>query len=60
MKRKETTYRPVHGEMICPPPPMAVDPKIAADLRPSVDESAFHTSLVAGGGYLQAAGVAIA
>jgi len=50
MRRKETTYHPVCGEMICPPPPMAVDPKIAADLRPSVDESAFHTSLVAGGG----------
>jgi len=32
----------------CMPPPMAV--RLAADLRPSADGSAVHTSLVASGG----------
>jgi len=43
-------YRPGGGETICPRR-WQFDPKIAADLRPSADGSAVHTSLVAGGGY---------
>jgi len=45
----EASYRPGGGKTICPPP-VAVDLKIAADLRPSADGSTVRTSLVAGGG----------
>ena len=38
-----------YDEMICPRQ-LHFDPKIVADLRPSADGSAVHTSLVAGGG----------
>ena len=51
-----TSYRSGGGETIAPPPPMAV--RLAADLRPSADESSVRTSLVAG--QLQAASVPIA
>ena len=40
----QTSYRPGGGETICPPP-MTV--RLAADLRPSADESAPRASLVA-------------
>jgi len=39
---------PGGGERICPR--RQLDPKIAADLRPSADGSAVRTSLVAAGG----------
>jgi len=55
-------YRPGGGETICPADGSStvayrfaanqaiMDPKISADLRPSADGSAVHTSLVAGSG----------
>ena len=43
-----------------PPRRWQFDPKIAADLHPSADGSAVRTSLVAGGGKLQAASVPVA
>jgi len=48
----KTTYRPGGGETICPPPAdgSSTVAKIAADLRPSADGSAVHTSLEAGSG----------
>ena len=42
----ETSYRP-RGRRNDMPPQIAV--RLAADLRPSADGSAVHTSLVAGG-----------
>ena len=53
-----TCYRPAGGQTICPAAGgfsrngdlrQSVNPKIAADLRPSADGSAVRTSLVAGG-----------
>ena len=43
-------YHSGGGGTICNPP-WQFGPKIAADLRPSVDGSAVRTSLVAGGCY---------
>ena len=48
-KTYKTRYRPGGGETIRPRR-WRYDPKIAADVRPSADGSAFRTSLVAGGG----------
>jgi len=45
----EQGIAPGGGETICPRR-LQFNPKIAADLRPSVDWSAVRTSLVAGGG----------
>ena len=46
-----TRYRPAGAaRRYAPPDGMQFDPKIAADLCPSADGSAVHTSLVAGGG----------
>ena len=56
-----TRCRSGGSETICPPPPpMQFDPKIVADLRPSMDRSAVRTSLVSGVAKLQAASVPIA
>jgi len=48
-RENQTKYRPGGGETICPRR-WQLDPKIAADLRPSANWSAVNTSLVAGGG----------
>jgi len=45
-----TRYRPGAGETMLPADGSSTVAKIAADLRPSADESAVHTSLVVGGG----------
>jgi len=47
---EETTVSPRGRRDDMPPRRWQFDPKIVADLRPSADESAVHTSLVAGGG----------